>query len=189
MLTEEVPDSEETNEDPAVFEPEGPEGKVEIMVVMKLLAGLTVLLLELGSILFVEVIAIFLEKLLEESDAISDDWDVIVMLLSELLEEEVSMSFVGILVLMLVNGADTEVLDVELTEGLVDMPVMLESGLFEAFDDRFTEEPEGEAVEVELMWTESATTLELETDAVDLDLRYLEYAFWRFLRFMKGYIG
>ena len=172
-MTEEVPDNEDTQEDPAVFEPEETEGKVEIMFVMKLLAGLTVLLLELGSISFVEVIVIFLEKLLEESDAISDECDVIVMLLSELLEEEVSMSFVGILVLVLVSGSDTDILDVELPEGIVVMAVMLESGIFEALDDALSEGQEGEAVEVESMWSESGTSLEIELDAV-VALRYLE---------------
>ena len=88
-------------------------------------------------------------------------------------EEEVSMTVLGILVLVLVSGSDTAVLDVELPEGIVVMAVMLESGIFEALDDALSKGQEGEAVEVELMWTESGTSLEIESDAVFF-LRYLE---------------
>ena len=88
-------------------------------------------------------------------------------------EEEVLMTVLGILVLVLVGGSATAILDVEAPEGIVVVALMLEFGIFVELDDALSEEQGGEAVVDESMWSESGTSLLIELDEV-VALRYLE---------------
>ena len=88
-------------------------------------------------------------------------------------EEEVFMIVLGIIVLVLVGGFEAAVLEGEALEGIVIVEIMTEFGILVVLVAILSEGQEGEAVEVESMWSESGTSLEIELDAV-VALRYLE---------------
>ena len=69
------------------------------------------------------------------------------------------------------------------------MAFMLEFEIFMEMDSRLFKEQGGEAVIDTARGSDLGTSLLMESTGVVLDLRYLEYDFWRFFQLMKGYTG